>query len=263
MNIKRLIAIALVLILAISLLTACGGDSGGDDTTPTTLPASAETPEATRAPETTPSPTESPEETPEETPAPIALMNDAAVIFEKMEAILVPMYEYYEEHDLCFFSDGEAVHLAVPGPIDFSVNEGLIALQRNYDWSLGELYIRHNNEEKVRIVTVSMDDDDRYGGMENVYLMAQAVYASCVEGMTPELGKKIADALHMGDSGFTMPEGKYDRVLIYEGYTYYSYKGPSSGPYTRIWVFPASDSDWRDTTEVVFFDIDGNMIEKP
>jgi len=246
---KKIFAITLVLILALSLLVACGGEA---------VPANA--PDGSGASET---PESTPSETQEATLPSVALMNDAKIIFENMEAMLGPIYDYYEEHNLFSYTNGEPVHLAVPGPIDFSVNDGSISLERNYGWSLGELLIRHDREEKVRMVWVSMEDDDSYGGMANVYVMAKALYASCVEGITPEMGKIIADALHMGDSDFTMPEGKYERVLIYEGYNYYSYKGPSSGRYTRIWVFPASDSDWRDTSEIVFFDIDGKMIEKP
>ena len=66
MNTKRLITIALSLILAFAL-TACGnsGDTGGDNTA---SPAPVSTPDVTPSPVNTPSETPTPESTPSETP---------------------------------------------------------------------------------------------------------------------------------------------------------------------------------------------------
>ena len=90
------------------------------------------------------------------------------------------------------------------------------------------------------------------------------MYSSCVEGITKEVGKQIADALHLGEAEYTLPEGKYDRVLMHEGYYYTSYCGPSSGLYVRIFVFPMEDNDisgWSNLNEVVVFDIEGNIVD--
>ena len=174
-----------------------------------------------------------------------------------MEALLSPVYDYYAENVYYFDTKG---HLSVPAdytPVDDGYG-GYQLLEISYadSWILeGSAQVFYDNNGDVRMVRIELD-----GGMDKIYIMAQAVYASCVEGMTPDLGKKIADALHLDNAGFVMPEGKYSRMLFYEGYNYYAYKGPSSGPYYRLWVWPTDDYDWSKEIEAIIFDIDGNQV---
>ncbi|HCC34881.1 MAG TPA: hypothetical protein DEQ02_04325 [Ruminococcaceae bacterium] len=250
-------SIALLMILFIMLtLAACGG-AGGDNgsgtvslTDSTTSPA-----QSTNSQDVS--------SVPSETPVNLAPMNDAKTIFEGMEAMLGPVYEYYEENGLIY--DQGKTHLAVPE--DFSPDEpntaaGKAMLEITYStWIIeGNVQIFHAEGGDVEAVHVEIDDSEFYGGMANVYTMASAVYASSVKGMTPELGKKIADALHLNDSTFTMPGGKTDRILIHEGYYYFASKSEGSGWYTRIRVWPVSDADgeWNKSDEIIYFDIDGN-----
>jgi hypothetical protein len=229
---------AILAVTALLTLAACGGAPVAPSPTPTATVAPAPTPTATPSPSAAPEPTPTPEPVP--TPEARAPMNEPTEIIDGMEALMGPSYEYYGEG---------AVHLEYSD--DFvSASGDVVSIGWPRGWSLGELTI-WRGDGGVMDVMVDVND---YTIVNNV---AAAMYASCVRGVTPELGQKIADALHAGDMEFPDNFDRYTYVIDYEGY-YYSYELANG---LRLEVI--STEHEPNFAKCVFFDIDGNEVRNP
>ncbi|MDR2714617.1 MAG: hypothetical protein LBB42_03705 [Coriobacteriales bacterium] len=249
---KKLLALFLTLSLMM-LLVACGN---------TAAPPS-EAPEDTTSAEDTALPEDDP--TPE---IQIAPMNDLNTILESMDTILKPVYVYYKENDLVrdknkltvlkgFDERGSEFLLK-----DYTPNEGGLWKTDYREWTIdGHGVIKFDGNKEVVLVDFNINyDHELWGGMSNAYILAQAVFSSSVQGVTPEMGTKIANALHLNDGDYVMPEGKRFRAVEHEGYVYIADQEPTS-----IYIgFSVRATDgyyqWEPDAKTIIFDLDGNQL---
>jgi len=225
---KKLVSIFISLAI-IFTLTACGSGPGGDEAAAgndsTTVPDTAAAPESTpivpaRAP-----------------------MNAPGTIIEGMEALMGPSYEVYGR-------GVDAVHLTLPDDFDPKTDR-YIEFTWPSTWELGRLTILLDDGQVNEVFAQ---------GIEHVIAnnVTAALFASAVQGMTPEEGQKIADALRVGDYfDFAMQYEKENFVVEHK--EYYFIVTVENLYHPR--VIPAEGQLNYD--RCVLFDIDGNEIESP
>jgi len=225
---KKLIVVVFALILALSVLVGCSAKGGGGTPTDGDPDFPGETAQVSE---------------PTATPIPRAPMNDPQTIIDGMEAMLEPAYAYY--------GGAGANHLALP-PGFTPDPGGVLSIEGRGNWDLGDLLIRFGDTGQVAETGADVRD------FNTVNTIAAALFASSVQGVTPEVGQRIADVLHVGDFDFTPSDrDKYDYVIDYEGYYYIC----QIGNFFRLAVVP---NDYEIAfAQFVFFDINGNEITNP
>jgi len=138
MTAKRLVVIASMCILALTLMTACDGNSGGNDTAPIAPPASEETPEATAEPEATTEATAEPDDS--ETP-------------DTSDSSAGGLPEYLT--DLIIMLDGDAITL--PMPFEDFLSRGWELFSRSAETTLEpEQYAKRLLTKDNNIIGVSV-----------------------------------------------------------------------------------------------------------
>lgn len=235
---KYRVLLILLAALLIFTLTACSG-GGESDAAASDQPAPSLTPEAS-ATEASETPEASVTPTPTEEPVSRAPMNDPKTIVEGMESLMDTAYENYGP---------EADRLKIPA--DFTPGPNEVFSVDVFDWDLGDLTAWMDETGAVNQVMANIRD---HTIVNNV---AMALFASSVEGNTPEDGQKIADALHIGDMFFPENYDKYIYVLDQDGY-YYIYEIANN-----LWLTVIHNDIELAYAECIFFDIDGNEAENP